>query len=599
MRYGFNSYTWFGTALLTLISLLMAGIVPTAAKQTVRLPTALTARNNTTYLPFITTEPNSLDTFLPEGALTLSGVSRTGLNPTDAALTFNLVGASFWQQNVSATSFTVNDEVVPAENITISTDSIRVDNVLTDGKNVIHMMTVDAVGRPLYFDSTVWAGTNILHVNFVNTDGTSFTEQLTVTLTLMDEQVVYEEISTNTGVVDFKNVPSSTIFIKAVASGNRTGAIGVVGGAENVTVTLLGFDSPSNVDNNDFSQGTNGWTVGSAPVQIVPHDENVGPVPSAILGQRLTPPLAPVSERWQRHSTITQRVAAVSHRTTNSLAFPNALVDNDLQLETFGEGPQFVSRTFQTTPEVSAVRLRYRFVTSEVPGGYFGSKFNDYFSVSIRSQRGGGAVWEANSMNGMGLDAFDAGGSTVWRDIILPVDFNGDVIKIDISVANVADGLLDSQVSVDFIEEIGVRVIPTLTWNNTQGGLDLRYTVIGGEVPEARDITVAFANGPGYNNRLGAPLFTYRVPQGTAAGQYGPVHIPGNTLKNDPNGTTHLVAASNPNSVGALADVQIAFGPNANATVVSPAMLNVVKDGLRVAGQAHATITSTARTPAD
>jgi hypothetical protein len=184
------------------------------------------------------------------------------------------------------------------------------------------------------------------------------------------------------------------------------------------------------------------------------------------------------------------------------------------------------------------------------------------------------------------------------RDATLPVDAVADVIQVDLGVANVADGLFDSQVIVDFIEEIRVRVLPTLTWNNTQGGLDLRFTIQGGEqLPEDRNITVSFANGPGYGNRIGGSLFIQPVPQGTAAGQYGSVLICGNTFMNDPAGTTNL--ASTPDSISALLDVQLAFGPNANAAVVTAAMLDAVKDALRAAGQANATITSTARTPAD
>ncbi|MBW7886348.1 MAG: hypothetical protein H3C34_27725, partial [Caldilineaceae bacterium] len=99
------------------------------------------------------------------------------------------------------------------------------------------------------------------------------------------------------------------------------------------------------------------------------------------------------------------------------------------------------------------VTVRYRFITSEVPGGYFGTKYNDYFSVSIRSQSGGGFVSEANSMNGLGLGAFDANGATQWRETSLPVNKEGDTIQVDVTVANVADDLLDSQVVVDLVKE--------------------------------------------------------------------------------------------------------------------------------------------------
>jgi hypothetical protein len=51
--------------------------------------------------------------------------------------------------------------------------------------------------------------------------------------------------------------------------------------------------------------------------------------------------------------------------------------------------------------------------------------------------------------------------------------------------------------------------------------------------------------------------------------------------------------------VGPLADVRIAYGANANEAVVSAGMKDIIKDGLRAAGAAVGTITSTARTPAD
>jgi hypothetical protein len=103
--------------------------------------------------------------------------------------------------------------------------------------------------------------------------------------------------------------------------------------------------------------------------------------------------------------------------------------------------------------------VRYRFVTTEVPGGYFGSEFDDYFAVSIRSQRGGGRASERNSMNGLGLGAFEfSTGATAFRTVTLPVDPQGDVVQVDIVVANVADGLLDSFVIVDFVAEMRLRI---------------------------------------------------------------------------------------------------------------------------------------------
>jgi hypothetical protein len=213
-----------------------------------------------------------LDDVLPIGALTLSGVSPTAFNPTDAQLTFNLKGAQFWQVRKADTVLTVNDQIVPLTKFKITANSITATGVLTGGKNVVRLASVDTVGRPLHFNSTIWAGTNVLRVKLIKMDGTPFRKEATFTIRLVDDKAVHgRKVTTATGVAKFVNLPTSTVFIRATASGNRRGSIGVTGDAGTATVSLRGFNAPSPVDNNDFSKGTDGWNVGSAPVQVVPH----------------------------------------------------------------------------------------------------------------------------------------------------------------------------------------------------------------------------------------------------------------------------------------------------------------------------------------
>ena len=159
-------------------------------------------------------------------------------------------------------------------------------------------------------------------------------------------------------------------------------------------------------------------------------------------------------------------------------AAPASIVDQDLMLGTSGEGEQSISRTFAVSAGTTAVRIRYRFITSEVPGGYYGSQFNDYFRVSLRSQTAGASGGENTAMNSLPRGAYTAGGSTDWREVTLNVDSAGDTIQADIGVANVGDGILDSQVIVDFVEEVKDKVKPSLSWNNSSGGLDLKYEVL-------------------------------------------------------------------------------------------------------------------------
>ena len=223
------------------------------------------------------------------------------------------------------------------------------------------------------------------------------------------------------GSVVFGNLLSRTILFSVSGPDGDFGSAGVVPAAGSTfTIKVISIGAASTVDNKDFASGTDGWETAAAElVEVVPHEENVGPGSSV--------------RRLQ--------------------------LDQDLLLGTTVEGESSASYTFTSSEDACFARVRYRFVTSEVPGGYFGSMYNDYFSVSISSKDGGTTAFETSSMNALGLAAFNAQtGSTSWRDVYLELDpglFSGtDTVQVDLVVANVGDGLLDSQVYVDFVEEI-------------------------------------------------------------------------------------------------------------------------------------------------
>ena len=60
-------------------------------------------------------------------------------------------------------------------------------------------------------------------------------------------------------------------------------------------------------------------------------------------------------------------------------------------------------------------------------------------------------------MNSLGLGAFDGAGATDWRETTLSIS-GGDTVDIDVSVANVGDAQFDSQVIVDFVEEVTLEI---------------------------------------------------------------------------------------------------------------------------------------------
>lgn len=536
------------------------------------------------------TPKNPLDTFLPDNAVTLSGVSTQALNAVSSELVFKVDPGTF-SSEAADTKVTINGSV--ATNVTVASNTVTVKNALVNGKNVIVFKGYDSDGRSLHYTQTVWAGQSNVTVNLVDADGVAFTEDTSVRLALSDDDTVGAMLQTSTGSVTFTNVPDRTFLLSAIAANAVTGASGGVISDGTITIKMSSIGQPSDIDNNDFSQGTDGWNIGSSPVKIVPHVDNPGPAAGTTLKALTTSAAQKTSA--DRQAGAKQQAEEQAKMAPAAAAAEN----NDLQLGTSGEGPQSMSRTFKTDEGTSAVKLRYRFVTSEVPGGYFGTKYNDYFKVLLRSQNKGQQKLEANSMNGLGLGSFDAGGATAWRNVIIPTDPKGDVFQADLTVANVADGLYDSQVIVDSIEQVKVRVIPTLTWNTSKGGLDLSYEVKGGELEDARTVSVNFASGSDYSNRLGGAVFTKEVPVKTAEGTYGPFHIAGSTLAGDPSGTTHLLASTSEIDFSSIADVKLNYGASADASVVSPTLTDILKDGLRAAGQSQATVTSTARNATD
>ena len=74
-------------------------------------------------------------------------------------------------------------------------------------------------------------------------------------MSLPDDQEVYAETTTDTGVAELGNVPRTAIFVPATASENRRGTAGGIGYVGTLTMTLTGLNSPTTVNNNDFSRG--------------------------------------------------------------------------------------------------------------------------------------------------------------------------------------------------------------------------------------------------------------------------------------------------------------------------------------------------------
>jgi hypothetical protein len=389
--------------------------------------------------------------FISETVAVLEGATVSGFNTAGSPITFRL---SCPNLKIGSDSVIVydNGQPVPFAALSLTADTVTVTTGVSgsgSGRHELNLLAQDIFGYTIEARYVVWAGQFSIPVLVLDENGVP-AAGVEVTAKLSDDPTVSATLVTDgSGRGVFPNLPNRSYNIIAKASGNRiaTRPASVFDGT--VVLSLKDFKPASTIDNNDFSLGTAGWDVGTAPVAIVDHieDSPTGSGPAGAAASNLAAPARTAEDSQAASASYLQPDAG------GSAAAAPAVPDLDLVLTTSGEGQQSVSRTFQVEQGYESVTVRYRFITSEVPGGYFGTQFNDFFNVAIRSAQGGGSVVDGNSMNGLGLAAFDAGGATGWYESELPVNKQGDTVQIDVAVANVADGLFDSQIVVDVVKK--------------------------------------------------------------------------------------------------------------------------------------------------
>jgi carboxypeptidase family protein len=365
---------------------------------------------------------------LSPAMITVANLSSSAFNDLSTEVHFEITGDTY-SANPNIVYVMRNGTRVPPAGIQITSTTINAGAILEEGPNEFGLLAVDSHGRQIDFSTTLWAGSETLY-GLVSEQNGQPAVGATVTAKLgADGSVGATTTTAGDGTFSFGGLSARTILLEATTPGHGLAATPARGDAGFVNLQALNIAAPSNVANNDFSQGTAGWNIGSAPVTVVPHNES-GSSPAAAAG--------------------------------------TTIVDNDLALNTSGQGAQTITRTFAIAPGTTNVAVRYRFITSEVPGGFFGSQFDDSFRVSVRSQTAGGTFTDSASMNSLGLEAFDAQGGTAWRQTALPVSVVGDVVQAEVSVANVADGLYDSQVVIDVVSEKKIA-ITNLTFTDQPG----------------------------------------------------------------------------------------------------------------------------------
>lgn len=153
-------------------------------------------------------------------------------------------------------------------------------------------------------------------------------------------------------------------------------------------------------------------------------------------------------------------------------------------------------------------------------------------------------------------------------------------------------------------------VATSVRWNNTKGGLDIRYDILNAHLPGDTRLHMGlfWASGATRDKVIRPMINAGPIPTPSEVGSYT-YHVPGRLLRKAPTETTHILLIADPenkildgnprNNVFALPDVKVSYDPDLprEKHVVNPATFGIIKDALRYAGQRRAVITSTVRTP--
>jgi hypothetical protein len=294
-------------------------------------------------------------------------------------------------------NYTVFANWVPVVTTTATTDSITFEG-FTTGYVFLSIFAMDIHGNPFFGSFELLFGDISMPVLVLDSGGLPAAGVYVQANATTYPGVGQSGLTDINGQYVFKNLMATTISLVAKGINNQVAVDGIAASISPITLKLLAFTFPTEVATLDFSNGTQGWTGGS----LISH----------------------VEKR-----------------------------DNDLFVYTNNlPNVQIVSSSINLTTFAKTAYVRYKFVTEEVPGGFFGTIYNDYFSVTIRSDIGGYAT-VTNSMNALGLGAFDSAGATQWYTLSLDVT-GAHTVDFDIAVSNVADALYQSEVIVDKIGEL-------------------------------------------------------------------------------------------------------------------------------------------------
>ena len=332
---------------------------------------------------------------------------------------------------ISQLTVYLDDSIVPTAYLDVTNNDLLISAARLEGLHKLVIYAPDTLGNAAVVDIELWDGQNDVR-GYVRDDSGVPVAGAAVIASIGDDQRFNAAVVTGSdGSYYLRNFPARTTLVHVTGPTGNPGITSGIPGYPFSDVILRPFGVPVATPNLDFQEGTAGWAASEGAIlTLTPHVENPGPATQADV-QRNTPPQGADPNSSYEAAALT-------------------LNPYDLVLKTQGQGTRTATHIFNPLARARSVRIRYRFQTEEFPR-YYGTKFNDSFGVTLRTQ-GGKVALTSGTLNGMPRAAFDGSRSTAWRDLVIPLSANGESVEISLSVANVADSACQSQIVVDIVD---------------------------------------------------------------------------------------------------------------------------------------------------
>jgi hypothetical protein len=225
-------------------------------------------------------------------------------------------------------------------------------NALQDGRNDLELEALDTNGLLVYDARTVWAGTRTILVTVYDPWGYGI-QGATVTASLDADGHVQVTGTTNPwGQVSLAHLPvNEVVTLSASAPSYRPWSFPLAGAATSAWFAL-------DLDNNDFSQGLDGWETSSPRAGVDLHSESSQPLvlcpDCAIRGG--------VEAAYVSGPSAEQQPTAAERPAGGQTMMLLGGGDWDLVVDTKNLfGPQTVTRQFYAAAGATSASVRYRF----------------------------------------------------------------------------------------------------------------------------------------------------------------------------------------------------------------------------------------------